>query len=312
MNAAVDILVFSYNNSGIIGRCLDSIKSQTFRDFECTLVDDCSTDGTPEYVKRKYPWVKVIEKRENTGPSESRNTGIERTRNALIVMLDSDVRLERNWLSEQVSMIECDNSLAVVGSKLLYAENRGKINSAGGCLTRLGFGFDRGSGLPGNCYKKPERVMYACSAAWIMRRSAVDAIGQFDSTFFYPHEDTDFCWRANIAGLRVFYNPDAVAYHHVGGTTKKMSSRVAFHTTKNRMRSLLKNYEAGNIVKYLPIHIFLVVLNMLATGKKTAKIKGVLWNVKNINDTIKERRHVKKTRKLTDRELKGLFACRLI
>lgn len=311
MKKNVDILVFSYNNENVIGACLDSISRQTYKNFTCTLVDDCSTDNTVSIARKKYPWVRVIEKSSNTGPSASRNIGIGKTRNELIVMLDSDVVLERDWSASQVAVMERHDA-AVVGSKLLFASNPEKINSAGGCLTRLGFGFDRGRGKGREYYNKIEQIMYACSAAWIMRRSVIEKIGLFDDTYFYPHEDTDFCWRANLAGFHVIYNPDAVAYHRVGDSTKKMSDKVAFHVTKNRIRSMLKNYESKNIIKYLPLHLFLIGANIVVAGKGISKIKGLLWNIKNIEDTLNERNAVRKTRKRSDKELKSLFAGKII
>ncbi|MBI5061126.1 MAG: glycosyltransferase [Candidatus Aenigmarchaeota archaeon] len=215
MKKNVDILVFSYNNENVIGACLDSISRQTYKNFTCTLVDDCSTDNTVSIARKKYP-----------------------------------------------------------------------------------------------C--KIEQIMYACSAAWIMRRSVIEKIGLFDDTYFYPHEDTDFCWRANLAGFHVIYNPDAVAYHRVGDSTKKMSDKVAFHVTKNRIRSMLKNYESKNIIKYLPLHLFLIGANIVVAGKGISKIKGLLWNIKNIEDTLNERNAVRKTRKRSDKELKSLFAGKII
>ncbi|MFH0832254.1 MAG: glycosyltransferase family 2 protein [Candidatus Aenigmatarchaeota archaeon] len=297
----IDVLVFTYNNEDIIERCLKSIKNQSYKKFSCMVIDDASTDGTVELVKKKYPWVNVYKKEKNTGPTEGRNIGIEKTKNKYIAMLDSDVELSKDWLKNQVALIKSDKDIGIVGSKLLLPN--GNINSAGGSITRLGFGFDKTTDS-----KKQEQVIYVCSAAWMMRRSIIEKIGFFDERFFYPHEDTDYCWRACIAGFKVVYNPFTVAYHLSGGTIKKMSKRVAYNASKNRIRSLLKNYEPKNILKYMPLHIALVILDIPLKNNRIAKIKGLLWNLTNIMDTIKRRKDVQKTRKVSDKELMVLFS----
>ena len=124
----IDILVFTYNNEAIIHRCLDSIKKQSYRKFKCIVVDDNSTDRTIEIIKKKYPWVKVCKKESNTGPALSRNIGIKKTRNEYIAMLDSDVELSKDWLEKQAKLIESDESIDIIGSKLLFHNK--KINSS--------------------------------------------------------------------------------------------------------------------------------------------------------------------------------------
>jgi len=303
----IDIIICTFNNEKIIGQCLESVKKQTYKKFCCFVVDDNSFDGTVDIIKNNYPWVKIIRKEKNTGPSISRNIGIKATSAEFIVFMDSDVVLEKNWMKKQIK--EMEGSAGIIGAKLLY-ENK-TINSAGGSLTRLGFGFDRGRGSK-NKYNKKEKVIYVCSAVCIVKRALLEEIGLFDEKYFYPHEDTDLGWRANIAGYDVIFNPDAVALHLEGQTTKTMPRKVAFNVIKNRVRSILKNYEAKNIVKYLPVHSIIISTDIILRGNRTAKIKGILWNIWNISDTLKERRKVQKTRRRKDSEIKKLFDNRLL
>lgn len=294
----IDVIVFTYNNEDIIDKCLRSVRKQSYKNFSCTVVDDDSDDKTVEIIRKRYPWVKIVRKEKNTGPTESRNIGIRKTKNKFIAMLDSDVELSKDWLKEQMKLMK-DETTGIVGSKLLFPN--GKINSAGGCITRLGFGFDRKS-------SDQEQVSYLCSAAWLMKRMVADRIGFFDKAYFYPHEDTDFCWRASLAGFKLIYNPKATAIHMSGKTTKKMAKRVAFHVTKNRIRSILKNYEFKNILKYLPLHIILVFFDILFRGNRLAKARGLTWNIMNIGDTMKRRKEVQSTRKVSDKDVMKLFS----
>ncbi|MBI4170420.1 MAG: glycosyltransferase family 2 protein, partial [Candidatus Aenigmarchaeota archaeon] len=210
----VDIIICTHNNEDIISRCLDSVKKQTFKDFNCILADDCSQDNTVSIVKRTYPWVKIIKKDRQTGPAMSRNTAIERTRSDFIATMDSDAQLHRDWLKEQLKVMHTDESIGIAASKIVYSWNKRRINSCGGSMIKEGFGFDLLSGADAEKQKFFLRpVLYGHSAAMLIRRKMLQEIGVFDSAYFYGNEDTDIGWRANIAGWKVIFNPNAVAYH---------------------------------------------------------------------------------------------------
>ncbi len=300
----IDIIVCSHNNEDIISRCLDSVKKQTFKDFNCILVDDNSSDGTADIVKSKYRWVKIIKKDGQTGPTISRNTAIELTEGEFIATLDSDVQLDRNWLREQVKLLQSDASIGIAASKILYSWDTQRINSCGGGMTKEGFGFDILCGEDvgkQKVYLRP--VLYGHSAAMLVRRKMLQEIGIFDSTYFYGNEDTDIGWRANIACWKVMFNPMAIAYHDENATIKNMAWSTTFHGTKNRIRSLIKNYSSTNVIKYLPIHMLMVLGKTAVSNNKSARLNAIAWNTAHILSTLKERQHVQKTRKIGDKDI---------
>ncbi len=306
----IDIIICCRNNADIISRCMDSIACQTSKNFNCIAVDDQSKDGTLEILKKKYPWVRVIEKPEWTGPSHSRNIALGSSRSEYIATLDSDVQLDKDWIKEQLRLMK-DGTTGIGASKILYSWDKRRINSCGGSITKLGFGFDINSGLGKENGTQKKAVLYGHSAAMIVRRKMLEEIGNFDETYFYGNEDTDIGWRANMAGWKVVFNPRALAYHDENSTIRKMSRSVAFHGTKNRIRSLIKNYSFMNIAKYMPIHVFLILGKTVMSSNKEARLHALLWNLLHLPSTLKARRSVQKTRKIRDTELMRLFSRRL-
>lgn len=307
--AKVDIIICAYNNKEIIRKCLDQVRAQSFKKYSCTVVDDASTDGTADFIKKNYKWVKVLRKKENSGPSISRNLGIKSTHSRYVVVMDSDVFLTKNWLAEQVKFLDEDEEAGIAGSKLIYASNKNKINSVGGALMTCGIGFDVGSGEKSDSKKFSEikQYIYVCSAAMVMRRTLLQKSGMFDDTFFYGHEDTDLGWRANIAGWKVFYNPKAVAYHNVSETMSKRSSLLYYYAAKNRIRAVIKNYEWFNVIRYLSLLLILTLGDIIFRPYRLVKLKALWWNITNLGSTLKERKKVQKTRKKSDFELMHLF-----
>jgi GT2 family glycosyltransferase len=296
-----DVIICTRNNEDIIGRCLSSVKKQTFRDFNCIVVDDCSYDRTAEIVRNNYPFVKIIQKNVQTGPAASRNIALRQSRAEFVATLDSDVQIDCDWLKNQMDLMEKNSEIGIAGSKIFYSWDKGKINSCGGGMTKLGFGFDMYSGKSDEKIKfSIEPVLYGHSAAMVVRRRMLEEIGDFDETYFYGNEDTDLGWRANIAGWQVVANPDAIAYHDENNTVKKMARRVVFHGTKNRIRSLLKNYSAMSLIKYMPLHLVILLGKTMTANYKSERIRAVAWNILYLKSTLRERSKVQRTRKIDD------------
>ncbi len=306
----VSIVICTYNNKDIIAGCLKSIADLTYNNFKCILVDDHSTDGTYEYVKEKYPWVICVKKKENSGIGTSRNIGIRKSKSKYILFLDSDAELNMNFLNECVKLMESDKNIGICGPKLAYILNSRIICSAGLGLLKICIGYDRGEGNNISKYATQERVLSVCGAAMFVRSKIFKSIGNFDeTTSSYGCDDQDFCWRANIAGYKVLYNPKAIGYHGFHQTVKKMnSSKVIFHSTKAPIRMLIKNYSIKNLFKYLPLLFLFSVGDIILFGKsRTSKIKAWVWNITHISDTLKEREHVQKTRKVDDKQIDQYF-----
>jgi hypothetical protein len=241
---------------------------------------------------------------------------IKKSKEPYILFLDSDIELEKNWLKYQITKIEENKKNGMICGKLLFPkEKTGKkniINAAGSTITRTGFGIDIGRGeKDSKKFNKEKKIAYACSAAVLIKRNLLKKIGYFDEDFFYPHEDTDLCWRALIANYNIIYNPKAIAYHYTSYTTQNLSEKVAFNVTKNRIKSILKNYSLTNIIIYLPLHLILILGNIILKSHKKSKIKGFIWVILNINKTLKDRKKVQRTRVLKDRKVLKLFSNRI-
>jgi len=303
----IDFIVCNYNGKHLIRDCLDSIKKQSHKGWNCIVVDDCSTDGSVEFLEKEYPWVKVITKPANSGPSISRNMGIKSSKGEYIAILDNDVVLDKDWLKEQLLFLKDHTYCGIVGSKLVYAMNTKKLNASYGGLFTLGIGYDGGCGKPAKTFAKAKQCMYVCSAAMLMRRSMVEEIGAFDDTYFYGHEDTDLGWRANIAGYSVWSNPHAVAKHKHSETMKHYSNKLYYHSRKNYLRSVLKNYQWWNVLWAGPLLKLFIGLDIIIRPHRWAKLKGMLWNMGHIGSTLRARRKVQKTRKVSDKGLWKLF-----
>jgi GT2 family glycosyltransferase len=305
----VDFVVCTWNNRAIISSALEGVARQAVRDFTCTVVDDRSTDGTPELIRERFPWVNVVVKEKQTGPSPSRNIGLAKGSAEFIVFVDSDVTLDPRWAEIQIEFMRSDPRIGVACGRLLYAPMPDILHAAYGAMNRYGVAWDGGQGQPADHFRERFRCLWANTSAMIVRRDVIDQIGDFDGAMFTFHEDCDFGWRANLFGYQVVFNPSAVAVHLVHGTLdpQKMRRRLIYLVRRNRLRSSLVNYELGSLLRYTSVYLALAVTEGLVQEPRKEKLSALLWNLTQIVETLRRRRWVQSRRTVRDKELWTLF-----
>jgi len=233
----------------LLPTCLKSLREQTFRDFETIVVDDCSTDGSPSYIGKEYPEVRLIALERNRGFAPAVNEGIRAARGEVIVLLNNDTEADARWLEEIARAVDEKPRAGIVACKLRLFDQREHIHSAGD--------FYRVDGIPGNrgvweedCgqYDDARGVFGACGGAAAYLKTMLDEIGGFDEALGSYCEDVDLNWRARLAGYAVAYAPRAIVYHRVSATGGGALS--SYFVGRNFIWVLAKNYPASLWEKY--------------------------------------------------------------
>ena len=159
-----------------------------------------------------------------------------------------------------------------------------------------------------------------CEGVTILRRSVIRStfkiqIQPYDSDYFQHWEDVDFCWEVLLSGFRVVLVTNSIVFHERGVSAGlgKQSSNLVFLNTRNRMTTLLKNYNLWNLTKYLPVLIFFemskaVILLKTKKSHSISTLEGLFWNLKNIKSIWRKRLQVQiKVRKISDSEIEKLL-----
>jgi len=310
-SAIVDFVVPTWNNREIVSSTLQSIKHQTISDFTCTVVDDNSTDGTPDFIRTYFPWVRIVVKERNRGPASSRNIGYAQGTAKYVVFMDSDVSLHPSWTEEQIHFLESDPAIGCVSGKLIHGRSPELLYAAYGTMNRLGVAWDAGFGHSVSDFSRPLRCLWANTTAMMVRREVIYRIGDFDSAMFTMFEDTDLGWRMNICGYKVIFNPGAVAVHAVHGTLNPLEPRLVYLVWRNRARSVLINYEAKNLLTYGTAFLLLSLLHATLFRPRKQKLAALWWNVSQLSSTLRRRKQVQGLRSVGDNELWSMFESRL-
>ncbi|MEM3449304.1 MAG: glycosyltransferase family 2 protein [Nitrososphaerota archaeon] len=310
----VSIIILNYNGRQHIEHCLDSVQKILYPNLETIVVDNASVDGSPELIQQKYSFVCLIKNSKNIGFSAGNNVGISKAKGNYIFLLNPDTEVHPICVKRLVEVMERNKNIGVCGAKILLFDRREVIQHAGGKYHPIGIAIDRGVlEIDLGQYDKVEEVTFVCGAAMLFRKELVSKVGMLDPNFFLYHEDVDFCIRTWLNGFKVVYVPDAVVYHKSGYLTELAKhvrrSSVVFHTNKNSLIILLKNFSAFMRLTWLPISLLYKMLWILwflfnhDAHNALAVIKSITWIMKN-TDLIKVKR--KKTARKLKMPLAGI------
>jgi GT2 family glycosyltransferase len=307
----LSVIIVNWNGKRHLQVCLSALRRQTFGDFETILVDNASTDGSVEFVRETFPEVRVIALGTNAGFAAGNNAGYERARGEWIVLLNNDTEADERWL-EEIHTASTDFPRAgSFASKMLFFEDRKRIDNCGFAVTRAGTAVDLGRDeQDGPAWAEPRRVFGACGGAAAYRRRMLDDIGFLDPEFFMTFEDLDLSFRGQLQGYECVFLPRAIVYHRLGATRKKNPAQDVFFSQRNIELAYLKNMPFRMILGSLP-HRLVYELGGAAyftrLGVGTAFFRAKLDALRRLPSLLRQRQEVQRRRTLTNGQLRSML-----
>lgn len=255
----VYVIVVNWNGLQHLQTCLDSLSRQSYANHKVLMVDNGSTDGSPDFVSARYPQIEIIRNGRNLGFAGGNNVGMRFALESgceYVCLLNNDTEADGGWLERLVAFAEGNRDAGVLASKMLYFYSRDFINSMGTCLTRLAVGWDQYDGrLDDEDFSTPQEAIAACGGAFFIRADALKKTGLFDPHYFMYMEDTDFCIRLWQRGYRVVTVPAAVVYHKFSGSSEEGAPWKHCLLLRNRLYFMTKLYPWKAVVEFLPVVI---------------------------------------------------------
>ena len=312
MAPRVTVVIPNWNGERFLSLCLGSLREQCFEDFETTLVDNASTDGSLRLMERDFPEVRVIPLTENRGFSAAVNAGIEASTTEYVALLNNDTEQDPGWLEALVRAADEHPEAGLFASKLVDFRDRRLLDGAGDALRLSGLPYRLGHGERDlGQFDAPGYVFSACAAAALYRRVMLDEIGLFDEDFVSYCEDGDLSFRAQLAGYRCFYAPDAVVYHigsaSTGGKRSATATRLG---TRNSLSLLVKNLPLSVVPHVLPFFVLGQLARFAtaaATGSLGAHLEGLAGAWRHLALMLKKRREIQGRKRISDAEVRGLL-----
>lgn len=303
----VSIVIVNYNGKGLLRHILKSISELNYGNYETIVLDNKSTDGSQDFIKKSKN-VKLVENPSNMGYSGI-NSAIRHCKGQYIFFLNNDLELDKNSLKELAKTMESDKDAAMAAPKVVNFYDR-SLKSGGTWLSRA---FYSGH-ITGTGKEKTMEIPYM--GVCLIRKDFVEMFGYlFDPDYFIYGEDVDLGLRIRLSGKKVLFEPKSMIYHIHSATMQKQSrSFSTYLMERNLMITFFKNLELKNIALFLPYAILMrlaaIINDILALRPDLAfaRLKAMLWVLLNFNKILKKRKETQKFRKKGDSYILKVFS----
>ena len=302
----ISIIITNYNGLKWLKKCLDSLFSQTYNDFEIILVDNESTDDSIKFLEENYrdERLKIVRSEKNLGFAGGNNLGFNNSKGEYILLLNNDTWVENDFLKElfdfyiknDFEILSC-LGISYEKKEIVYKKTYGTIDILGNPIA---------------LENKNREDFLLCGACLFFKSNFYKETLGLDNDFFMYSEEIDWIWRIFLLGKKTFAC-DNIFYHHFGmGSTTNMSRldyKIFLWRNQNLLQMLIKNYSWYNLLWVLPLYIlqniFEVLFFLLILKPKIASsyIDGWMFNIININKTLEKRRWIQKNRIISDLEI---------
>lgn len=246
----LSIVIVNFNTREIVLDCIKSIQTHTEEiSFETLVVDNHSTDGSQQAIKKAFPDVPLIENKDNRGFSAANNQAIPISRGRYTVLLNSDTLLTENCFAKIVRYLDDNPRFSILSPEILDPNGapcpmRLWEDTACDAILKI-----LGQYNPTREFKKmglrgPREVQAIGGSCFVLRRQLFESTGLFDENYFLYNEEDDFCRRARSLGHKICYYPETRVKHLLGQSTHQpeIREKVILETYKSNLYFYRKYY----------------------------------------------------------------------
>lgn len=277
---AVFIILVNWNGWQDTVECLESVKQLSYPNYKIIVVDNNSSDGSVEEIRKRFPDIILIESERNRGFAGGNNLGITYAlyhEADYVWLLNNDTVVDRQALSALVSRMQEAPRIGICGSKLIYYHQRDTIQVlAGGSYNKwfsLAKKFGEGQSITRIIDQKDieERLDFIMGASMLVSRYFLEKVGLLGEEYFLYYEEIDWGIRAG-SDFDLGFAPESIVYHKEGASTgasnrnKNSKSRLSdYYLVRNRFRLTYKFYP--HLLPLMYITTFWTLLNRMRRGQ---------------------------------------------
>ena len=261
----LSVIILNYNTKELLEDCLNSVKEHMDEvPMEVIVSDNSSDDGSPEMIKKKFPWVKYTE-----GPNEGFSKGNNRARplveGKMVLFLNPDTIVHKDVFAKTVRYLKEHPDVGAVTCKLVLQNGkmdkdiRRHFPTPWVSFQRLVLGMDKYfyyENIPEDATHEVEAIQGAFFLTW---KSILDKVGWFDEGYFFDGEDLDLCYQIHKAGYKLIFYPETTVTHLKGVTKGKVKKWRHKLTPQQRKRirlagvASMERFFKKNLWKKYPI-----------------------------------------------------------
>lgn len=301
----ISVVIVNYNGYHFLKRLLQTIANQNHKQFEIIFIDNASKDKSIEFIKKKFPEVKVYVIK-NRGYGHACNYGAKKAKGKYIVFLNEDMYLPKDFLQKMLATYrELEKKQGIkIGSlscKMVNFNSNPYLVSQtyGGYMDIFGFPLKN---------KDPGNIFINSGSPFFIERKLFLRVRGFNENIFIYGEDVDLSWRLTIFGYTNYVNHDTYIYHYGGGVTGVFGSKKIADNLLSSLIPIITNYSFFTLLIIFPfylIYIFFISMALFLVKKfdfcyNKEIITRYLIFIKKIRSIIRFRNFVQRHRKIND------------
>lgn len=301
----VTVVVVNYNGAATVLDTLESIFAQQGVRPRVIVVDDGSTDGSPDLIAARFPSVVVHREGRNTkNVNRLRNIGLTKAETDKVLVADNDVQFHPTCFAELLAAMESDPRVAICIPRMMYAQDPDTVYMAGGSIHYIGATIAPDRHMPFDGNTEPRPRVAGGIALYDMTKLA--RVGPYDEAYRLAWgDDVEVHQRLLLAGFKSLYVPSAVCLHHYKPFDASRSYRARGQVC-NRWRFMLTHYEARTLLLIVPalvLYELTQALFLTLKGLPHLYLQGTLDALMGLPGMLRRRREVQALRTVPDREV---------
>ncbi|MEM1323785.1 MAG: glycosyltransferase family 2 protein [Bacteroidota bacterium] len=298
----VSIITVNYNQLELTCEMLDSVKRQSYRNYEVILVDNASQPSAiRQRIARDYPEVRLIMSDTNLGFAGGNNLALPECRGDYLFFVNNDTELTDGLIEGLLACFDRIPQLGCVSPKICYFPEPGQaqptiqyagttaVNSFTARNRTIGAGeADRGQ------YDKAEATPYAHGAAMMVPREVLEQVGPMSEVFFLYYEELDWCERIRRAGYQIYVEPNTLIYHKESAAVGQDSPLKVEYLTRNRILFMRRNRSSAQVLIFSLFFLGITLPKWLLTyalrgrwAQLKAFWRGASWHLSSAPSKLK-------------------------
>lgn len=230
----VAIVILNWNNYEDTAECLESIEEIEYPNYQVTVVDNNSTDGSYERLQDEFQWCDFIQNESNLGYAEGVNTGIQNileNNPKYILLLNNDTIVDRSFLTPLVETAERNCNVGIVSGVIRFADTN-DIQSAGRQINPY---LMKAPYIKSTQNDSEYEVECISGAMALFSSDFLREVNGLDESYFLGPDDIDISMEAKRMGKKILINPNSVVHHKDGGSGGTGNAFRYYHATKGRL-----------------------------------------------------------------------------
>jgi GT2 family glycosyltransferase len=295
-NELISIIIVNWNGKKWLKKCLISLKLQTYKNTEIIVVDNASIDGSVEYIREKFPKVKLVLNDINVGLPKAINKGISLSKGKHLLIINNDVWVEKDFV-EKLHAFYIENNFTVIAPK------EKKYNKTDGYKNNTTIDPTGSPAYRPTLISDP----FFLSVCYYLAKVDYVKTKGFDNDYFAYYEDVDWFWRIALLGHKISYAKNVYVYHEGAGSIGKgIKYKMFLWRNQNALQTILKNYSTFTLFIIVPVYLlqnFIEMLFFLLILKfeiVESYIAGWVFNIKNAKRINHKREWIQNNRVVSD------------